>query len=172
MWDFFFRKKKHCGKTPYMCFRLWKQKLSERLLSLRARPWVLRQVVLCRYGVMASASYRFVSIPKGPFVFCFSPWAGLLTIVPKSVNQRGGVGTEGWVNPVKTFEHQTLCVFHINNKDRFYRRGTHLKTFVYDAGSSEIKLWKRLNTRHAFSITRHGLRSRWRLRLFQDITPF
>ena len=53
---------------------LWKQKLSESLVSLRARPWLLWQVVLGRYDVMASASYRFLSIPKGPFVFYFSPW--------------------------------------------------------------------------------------------------
>ena len=44
------------------------------LFSPRAQPWLLLQVVLGRYGVMASASYRFLSIPKGSFVFRFSPW--------------------------------------------------------------------------------------------------
>ena len=46
---------------------------------------------------------------------------------------------EGWVNPVKTFGHKTLGVFYVNSKDRFYRQGTHLITFVYDNGSSEVK---------------------------------
>ena len=68
------------------------------------------------------------------------PWSGLLTTDSKSVNQRGGVGMEGWVNPVKTFGHKTLGVFYVNSKDRFYRQGTHLITFVYDNGSSEVKL--------------------------------
>ena len=53
---------------------------------------------------------------------------------------------EGWVNPVKTFGHKTLGVFYVNSKDRFYRQGTHLITFVYDNGSSEVKLEKRMNT--------------------------
>ena len=44
------------------------------LFSPRAQPWLLWQVVLGRYGVMTSASYRFLSIPKGSFVFRFSPW--------------------------------------------------------------------------------------------------
>ena len=47
------------------------------MFSLRARPWLLWQVVLGRYDVTASASYRFLSIPKGPFVFYFSPWMNL-----------------------------------------------------------------------------------------------
>ena len=47
---------------------------------------------------------------------------------------------EGWVNAVKTFGHKTLGVFYVNSKDRFYRQGTHLITFVYDNGSSEVKL--------------------------------
>ena len=56
------------------------------LFSPRAQPWLLWQVVLGRYGVMASASYRFLSIPKGSFVFRFSPWMILSPCWEQSVD--------------------------------------------------------------------------------------
>ena len=41
---------------------------------VRVRGCGCFEVVLGRYGVMASTSYRFLSIPTGPFVFRFSLW--------------------------------------------------------------------------------------------------
>ena len=66
-----------------------------------------------------SRSHQFVLVLSIPIISKVTyrqncPWSGLLTIVSKSVNQRGGVGMEGWVNPVKTFGHKTLGVFYVN----------------------------------------------------------
>ena len=53
-------------------------------------------------------SHRFVLVLSGQIISKVihrqnCPWPGLLTIVSRVDYQRGGVGTEGWVNPVKTF---------------------------------------------------------------------
>ena len=56
-----------------MCISFMKKSRVEVSL-VRVRGCGCFEVVLGRYGVMASTSYRFLSIPTGPFVFRFSLW--------------------------------------------------------------------------------------------------
>ena len=57
-----------------MCISFMKKRSRVDVCLVRVRGCGCFEVVLGRYGVMASTSYRFLSIPTGPFVFRFSLW--------------------------------------------------------------------------------------------------
>ena len=72
---FFYGKRKNITVNLGMfASHLSNQKSSARRFNLGARSLFLWLVFLGRHGVIASASYRFFSFPKGSLVFRFSSW--------------------------------------------------------------------------------------------------